>query len=578
MALESITNINIDFYDKKYILISAKQFDKKTRFLLIACYNHGEFFPVSFHDHAAYIRYKKSDDYGVFNFCEITKDGKILVELTEQMLTSSGICVADLVLINRGQAEVDTETGEIINIDRASVLSTMTFYIDVSETAVDNAQIESSYEYSAFNQSLETYWADFEKVMQTSKSYAVGNAGSIRENEDFDNAKYYYELALANKNTSDESAAAAAKSESNAKTSESNASQSEANAKVYKENANTYMNNAEDYMDEAKISEYNAEVWAIGGYLRAHNGETVDTNEVIGAKGNAEQSKSFAVMSKRYAVGGTDTVEGEDEDNAKYYYELASEKAKASSNSAIASEASANSALNSASAAAESAESASGSAAAASVSADAALASESSVNLSAEAAADSAISAANSANAASETADIVAGSVEIAKGYAETTQENMEHAASSAVAAETSATNASTSADNAYNNYLRAEAVVNGLNGAFLPKGTITFAELATLVEEGTLDAGYLYNISDNFITDDTFRMGAGIEYVAGTNVYYTVDGQWDCLAGMTVTGVKGDNESVYRKGNINLTAENVGAIATADIATVDEVASYLGI
>lgn len=422
MALQVTTNINVDFYDKKYILLNAKQLDKKTRFLSVTCYNHGVFFPVSSRDHAVYIRYKKSDDYGVFNFCEITKDGKILVELTEQMLASSGICAADLVIVNRGQANVDVETGEIVNIDRASVLSTLTFHIDVMETAVDNAQIESSYEYNAFNQSLETYWADFEAVMQTSKSYAVGNAGGIRENEDFDNSKYYYELTLANKNLSDKSASAAAKSEANAKASETAASKSEANAKVYKDNANTYMNKAEDYMEAAQASEVNAK--------------------------------------------------------------------------------------------------------------------------------------------ASETS---------AKNYATNAQSSMN-------SANDSATDASVSEQNAQNYYLQAEAIVNGLNGAFLPKGTITFAELADLKESDTVAAGYLYNISDNFVTDDTFRMGAGIEYEAGTNVYYTVDGQWDCLAGMTVTGIKGANETIYRKGNVDISAENVGAVAITDIATVDEVKEFLGI
>lgn len=422
MALQSMMNINIDFYDNKYILINAKQFDKKTRFLSVTCYNHGELFLVDYREHSAYIRYKKADDYGVFNFCEITKDGKILIELTEQMLASSGICTADIVIVNRGQAEVDTETGEIVNIDRASVLSTMTFYIDVFETSVENSEIESSYEYSAFNQSLENYWADFEKVMQTSKSYAVGNAGGIRENENFDNAKYYYELALTNANASSDSANAAAKSEANAKTSEINAANSEANAKVYKENANTYMNNAEDYMEASKVSE----------------------------------------------------------------------------------------------------------------------------------------SAANE--------------------YAEIAKNNMDSAISSASDASTSASSASVSASNAYNYYLQAEAIVNGLNGAFLPMGTIMYSELASLKESGTVAAGYLYNISDNFTTDETFKMGAGVEYEAGTNVYYTADGYWDCLAGATVTGVKGSNETIYRKGNVELTAENVGAIPSANIATVDEAKTYLGI
>lgn len=532
MALQSIANINIDFYDNKYILINAKQLDKKTRFLSVTCYNHGELFPFDYREHSAYIRYKKADNHGVFNFCEITKDGKILIELTEQMLASSGICTADIVIVNRGQAEVDTETGEIVNIDRASVLSTMTFYIDVSETAVENSEIESSYEYSAFNQSLETYWADFEEVMQTSKSYAVGNAGGIRENENFDNAKYYYELALTNANTSSDSADAAARSEANAKASEAAASNSEANAKVYKENANTYMNNAENYMEAAKASETAASNSEVNAATSESNAESY-MNSALEYKNSAYD---YSVISQRYAVGGTNTVSGEDEDNSKYYYELSLESADNAKTSET-------NALNSA---------------------NIAIDSENNALISATNASDSAASAYNSETAARE--------------YAETTQSNMESAIDSASEASTSASSASTSAESAYNYYLQAEAVVNGLNGAFLPKGTITFTELATLVEEGTIAAGYLYNISDNFTTDDTFRMGAGVEYEAGTNVYYTVDGYWDCLAGTTVTGVKGSNEITYRKGNVNLTAENVGAISTTDIATIDEVKTYLGI
>ena len=151
-------------------------------------------------------------------------------------------------------------------------------------------------------------------------------------------------------------------------------------------------------------------------------------------------------------------------------------------------------------------------------------------------------------------------------------------AKSNMTSASNSAASASTSATNARNYYLQTEAIVNGLNGAFLPKGTITFAELSALKNSGTLAAGYLYNISDNFVTDDSFRGGAGILYEAGTNVYFTADGQFDCLAGTTVTGVKGDTESAYRKGNVNITAENVGAISIKDMATVDEVKTYLGI
>jgi hypothetical protein len=198
MALQSIVDISVDFYDKKYILINAKQLDKNSRFLSVSCYNHGEVYHINASEHSAYIRYKKSDGNSVFNFCEIDRFGKIKVELTEQMLASSGICYADLIIVNKGSANVDVNTGEITSVDNGSILSTMTFCIDVSESAVANSEIESSYEYNGFNTALERAEAEYSEVIRLTKSYAVGNAGGIRENEDIDNAKYYYEQCMAN--------------------------------------------------------------------------------------------------------------------------------------------------------------------------------------------------------------------------------------------------------------------------------------------------------------------------------------------------------------------------------------------
>ena len=559
LALQAIANISVDFYDKKYISINAKQLDRKTRFLSVTCYSHGELCPLNSGEHSAYIRYKKPDGYTVFNLCDINPKGKIIVELTDQMLAVAGICYTDLVVVNKGSAVVDKNTGEIVAINNSGILSSMPFYIDVFETAFENSEVESSYEYDGLNEALEKAEAEYSQVIRMAKSYAMGGTGE-RTNENTDNAKYYYEQSKKSATNSETYMNAA----SNSATA---ASKSAVDANTSAQNAQTYMGQAKTYMDNAQTS----------ANASASSASAAATSEANASK-SAEQSESFAITSQRYAVGGTGTAENEDKDNAKYYYEMALDNANSSLASATASANNASKAESSAIAAASSAESASSSATAASGSADAALASESNVVLSVEAAADSAMSAANSANAASEIADIVADSIETAKGYAETTQENMESAASSATAASTSADNASASADNAYNHYLRAEAVVNGLNGAFLPKGTITFSELATLTEEGILSAGYMYNISDDFITDETFRMGAGFEYKAGTNVYYTVDGQWDCFAGTTVVGVKGSAETDYKVGNVDISAENVGAIPSADIATVDEVKELLGI
>ena len=49
----------------------------------------------------------------------------------------------------------------------------------------------------------------------------------------------------------------------------------------------------------------------------------------------------------------------------------------------------------------------------------------------------------------------------------------------------------------------------------------------------------------------------------AGANIYKTSDEKWDVLAGTPVTGVKGAKEASYRRGNVNLTPANIGAVAT---------------
>lgn len=294
MSLQTYTDLSVDFYDKKYIVINSKQYDKSSRFLSITCYNRGKIFTVNSNEHSVYIRYKKSDGNSVFNFCEINR-GKIIVELTEQMLASSGICYADIVIVKKGYAHVDVETGEIVAIENTAILSTMTFCINVYETAVENSDIESTHEFNMLNTNLERCWANFEEVMKTSKSYAIGDTG-IRDGEDTDNAKYYYELSNAKAIDSTMSA-------NNAKTSEDNAKISENNAKDSEINAKTSETEASSYADNAKTSEINAD-----NYMK--NAITSETN-----------ARDYSVISQRFAVGGTGFSDNEDIDNAKYYYQ-----------------------------------------------------------------------------------------------------------------------------------------------------------------------------------------------------------------------------------------------------------------
>lgn len=112
-------------------------------------------------------------------------------------------------------------------------------------------------------------------------------------------------------------------------------------------------------------------------------------------------------------------------------------------------------------------------------------------------------------------------------------------------------------ADNAKYYKEQCERISQGLAGALLPMGTVTFAQL----DLQTKQSGYMYNISDAFTSTSDFKDGGGIDYPAGSNVYYTADNMWDVLAGAD-------------KSNYSLT--NGEVIPTnADLNDYDEFGNY---
>lgn len=224
----------------------------------------------------------------------------------------------------------------------------------------------------------------------------------------------------------------------------------------------------------------------------------------------------------------------------------------------------------------EAATNASESAASASKSAETATGKASEAAASAKSAQASAENASKSAASASKSAEAATGKASEATAFAKSAQASAENASESAASASKSAetatgkaSEAAASAKNALNYaigehdsaeyyYNQAKSISESLAGALRPMGTITFAELPGL---SAASEGDMYNISDEFTTTDDFKEGAGKTAPAGSNVYKTMDGMWDILAGTPVTGVKGEKEKIYRRGNVDITAENVGAV-----------------
>lgn len=195
---------------------------------------------------------------------------------------------------------------------------------------------------------------------------------------------------------------------------------------------------------------------------------------------------------------------------------------------------------------------------------DAAAASEANAKTSEEAAGRSAEVATEKAAAADQSADTAAEKAEIATEKAAEIVGKAEAVAASATKAESYAVGGTGSregedTDNAAYYYRQAKSISESFAGALRPMGTVAFASLPALT---TAASGDMYNISDEFTTTADFKEGAGNVVPAGANVYKTSDGKWDVLAGTPVTGVKGAKETAYHRGNVSLSAADVGAVA----------------
>lgn len=220
---------------------------------------------------------------------------------------------------------------------------------------------------------------------------------------------------------------------------------------------------------------------------------------------------------------------------------------------------------------------------AAAKSATAAAISETNAKVSETSASQSAATATSEAASASQSASTAIDKATIATQKATEIIGKAESAADSATKAQSYAVGGTGSregedSDNAKYYYQQAKDVSEAIKGGLQPHGTVAFADLPALADVST---GWMFNISDEFTTTADFKEGAGSTVPAGANIYKTSDEKWDVLAGTPVTGIKGVNEDSFRRGNVELTAENVGAVATggdtAENTTVFTAASARG-
>lgn len=198
-----------------------------------------------------------------------------------------------------------------------------------------------------------------------------------------------------------------------------------------------------------------------------------------------------------------------------------------------------------------------------------AKASETSASQSAATATSEAASASQSASTATDKATIATQKATEIIGKAESAADSATKAQSYAVGG--TGSREGEDSDNAKYYFEQVKDVSETIKGGLQPRGTVAFADLPQLAD---CVVGWMFNISDEFTTTADFKEGAGSTVPAGANIYKTSDKKWDVLAGTPVTGVKGAKEASYRRGNVNLTPANIGAVATGG-DTANNVVSF---
>ena len=250
---------------------------------------------------------------------------------------------------------------------------------------------------------------------------------------------------------------------------------------------------------------------------------------------------------KSWAVGGTNSRQGEDTDNAKYYSQLSKSYAHGNSTTNRANENTDNAKYYSEQS---------------SKSATNAKTSETNAKKSETNASTSATNAKTSETNAKKS-----------ETNAKTSETNAKASETKSQSYAVGGTNSRTgeNTDNAKYYCEKAKESLSRLANALVPMGTITFSELSGKL--ATANIGDYYNISDAFTSNSTFKDGADVKYPAGTGVYKTADGYWDCMPGIYTpeaigawrSGTALETTGITLKGNVAVNADASYNIGSSD-------------
>lgn len=251
--------------NNNFVTVPSMQGDgAEVRYAELELISYGTRFEVDPDDVIATIMGTKADGTQVFNRCEITEEGYILVEITQQMSAAVG----------RGNYQI-----ALFSLAKNSQIKSFPFQILVTASPFDMDRMRSNDEYQELS-NLET---EYKRYAEEASASAEAAAQSAQDAE---------------------SAATAAASDA----------------------VNAVRTEMQGYVDSASSSETNAHASEVNASLSGANAKTSEQNasasETNAALSEASAADS-ATLSESWAIGGTNTREGEDTNNSKYYAEQA---------------------------------------------------------------------------------------------------------------------------------------------------------------------------------------------------------------------------------------------------------------
>lgn len=233
MSIENVQKITLDFCRNNIQSVYVKQYDKNTRYLIVSCTENGKFVKLDKSYMTCRVKVLTPDDRASLDTCTILDDGTVKVPLKENVLFSSGVANAELM---------------ITSSDESKRIGTMKFRVIIDSSVYGDERVISSDEFSALTELFEKASKDYTYITTEAKK----SADAAKESET--NAKKSETNAKSSETNAESSASKAKTSETNAKASETNSATSENNAKTYMKNASTSAITASSKADEALAS------------------------------------------------------------------------------------------------------------------------------------------------------------------------------------------------------------------------------------------------------------------------------------------------------------------------------------